>query len=292
VKNVVLLVFLCFEIFCYKKNPINIDNSELKKPYKRILTANLFSSEIVYYLGDNAVGKLIGVSALVDDKTFSNTVNHWPSIIKRFNGKFEELFVLQPDLIIVADFQDIYQKYNLDKYNFNYLLLKPLTGYKNYFENIRLIAAAFQNKPKGEELITGFLKKEKRIKNRVKHIKKHKTIVTYISGYSAGTQTTFNDIAETAGFINMAAENGFIQHKLLPLEKLILWNPDIIVLSADKNNLTEAENQFRKLPGVGKMSAVNNQGVIAIPMNLLSSTDDRMLDVAEILQNRVYLNEK
>jgi len=291
-KKVALLVFLCLEIFCYKKSSIHNDNNELKKTYKRILTANLFSSEIVYYLGDDAVGKLIGVSALVDDKTFSNTVNYWPSTLKRFNGKFEELFVLQPDLIIVADFQDIYQKYNMDKYNFNHLLLKPLTGYENYFENIRLIAAAFQNQVKGEMLISGFIKKEKRIKNRVRHIQKHKTIVTYISGYTAGAQTTFNDIAETAGFINMAAENGFIQHKLLSFEKLILWNPDIVVLSADKNNLTEAENQFRKLPGVNHMSAVKNQGVIAIPMNLLGSTDERMLDVAEILQNRVYLNEK
>ncbi len=250
--------------------------------YQKIVPASIFAAEILWRLGANSRKKVLAVPAMLSDNRYSNFSGTWPKQVARFHHASEELVAFGPDLVITTSFTSPELRGLLTKAKIHTLVLRPSTGFQSYRQNVQLIAQAVGAQKQGEAIIASFEQRLLQIRKNASHIVPAK-VMSYMYGYTAGKSTTFDDAVRAAGLVNLAAKQGIDQFGPVSVEQLLLWQPDIIVISCSTLNCIKAENQLASALGLEKLSAQ----VVALPVNILSNVNESMLAIAEILQKRL-----
>lgn len=132
---------------------------------------------------------------------------------------------------------------------------------------MRIIGAVLGKEQRAEKLINWFNQQHEEVKQKNQHFtEKEKPTVLYISRFQsgivvAGRNNSYQGDIEVAGGINAAAEISGITP--VTVEQLLLWNPQIILLSTFEANLTP-ELLYRDAK-LQSLSAVKNKRVYIYP---------------------------
>lgn len=106
-------------------------------------------------------------------------------------------------------------------------------------------------------------------------------------GVVGGAETTFQDICEHAGAINLAATLGGLRgHQPPPNEQMLTWPIDKVVVAG--NSIEEALAPFRSLPPYQFMPAVRENRVALILPYMLSSVTHHRLTAYERLARELH----
>ena len=214
----------------------------------------------------------------------------WPRDIPRITATAEQILFTKPDLVILSNFNSIALRDAAIKLNMPYVLLEDFTGFAGYKKNIRKIAASVGAAPQGEKIIKRFEARLKKIQLRAYQnpTLRRLNCLSYSHGYFAGARTSLNDMIRAAGLKNTAADKGVQGVQKGSQEKILLWNPDVLVIGCQKGSCKRAEETFKKrLPLLRHTRAFKNGLIIAIDNAYLTSIDENMLRVSEILQERI-----
>ena len=279
-----LLIFTILIIpFSCSPKKISKSTYDKSKTYSKIVADNIFSSEILYHLGKKAHRKVIGIPKIADDARYSVYTNVWPKDVKRISRAGEEVMALKPDLVITATFHSIDYRHLLQRFNIDYLFLRPFEGFNAYRKNVSLIAEATNSQSEGQKLLNRFESRLAKIKKRGEALLRHKkiTAVSYVYGYVKGIRSTFHDAVEAAGLIHLPATKGVVKFRKVSLEQIIAWKPNLFAISCGQIGCEKAKKRFLEKPVVSKLKATT----VAIPSNVLASSNERMLELSERLQN-------
>ncbi|MEZ4454103.1 MAG: ABC transporter substrate-binding protein [Nannocystaceae bacterium] len=234
---------------------------------------------------------MVAVSPLVDDQRYSDLAGAWPPSSPRIAGTSESLLALEPDLVIIASFTAPETRAFLAAHAVRTLELDTFTGWGDLDRHTRAIAAAVDAAAEGEALIDA---RRRRLAALAEEHRRGRPLaaIAWGDGLLAGADTTFDAIADAAGLKNMAQEQGLKGHVSIPVESIVAWDPEVIVIGCDPPVCADAEAELAARPGIAATRAARAGGIFAIPTRFLASTGDGMLTAAEALQaRRIALTE-
>lgn len=249
----------------------------------RIASVTIDSDATLWALGDEVRGRVVAVSALVDDARYSPITHTWPASIPRVKGTSESLLALQPSVAFLAEWSDPAGRALLEQSNIEVVVLSGYGGFADYRARVASIAKAAGAVPAGDALIKAF---DVSLRTARSDAGAGLSIVSYASGNVAAAGTTFADEAEAAGFVNLPSREGLEGHPSVSLEQLVAWQPAAIVIPCEAD-CAQTEAAFAQRPGVDATPAAKQGRIIAIEGPLLFATGPRMLKVTRTLATRI-----
>ena len=284
VRNILSLIFTAFFLLIqlqYCKPSPKKNHYDSKKKYSRIVADNIFTAEVLYKLGPIARQNIIAVPAISDDKRYSRFTNVWPASVHRIFQAGEEVIALKPDLVITATFHSNDLRNMLQRFDIDYVFLEHFTGFSAYRKNVMTIAEITGTQEEGREMVKAFNRRLKAIeKNAVQLKARNLQAISYMHGNVMGSNSTFDDIVRAAGLQNSAAQHGIERYGKVSLEQILTWKPDVMIISCGQAGCENAIRNFKTLPVIRELNPV----VVAIDSNILTSTNERMLDASEKIQ--------
>ena len=244
----------------------------------------------MWEFGERYRSRVAALPNTIENQRYSDMVDQWPEDIPRIAATAEQILFAKPDLVILAGFNNIALRDAVTKLNVPYLLLEDFTGFDGYKKNIRKIAASVKAVFEGEKIIEKFEDRLRKIQLRAYQnpVLRQLNCLSYSYGYFAGARTSLNDMIQAAGLKNIAADKGVEGIQKGSQEKILLWNPDVLVIGCQKGSCKRSEETVKKrLPLLRHTRAFKNGLIIAIDDAYLTSIDENMLRASEILQERI-----
>jgi len=252
-------------------------------PPQRVASRTVFADELLWTLGPEIQARVVGLSPMADDPRYSMVAGRWPQSTPRLGRNPEELLALAPDLVILASFSaPEYRAAIEDK--LTVLVLDDFTGFDGYLENLARVSEALGSPEAGAIVRDRFIARRAALEAKRPPASERPTVIAWDHGYAPGSETSFHDMAASAGFINLPTREGLVGHQRVDAEQVVAWDPAWVVVSCGEGSCAEAVAAFGSLPGFAGLAAVTRGQLIAIEPPYLSTTGEAMLEVAARMQ--------
>jgi iron complex transport system substrate-binding protein len=256
-------------------------SSQIAAP-ARIISQTVLSDEVLSALGPEVRARVVGVSRMADDRRYSQV--RWPMDVPRVGATAERLLALDPDLTIVASFTAEETHRMLERAGVPRLTLTGFSTFDDYRRSVRAIGAAVGAEDKGADLVAAFDARLESIEAR-RPPAPWRTVVSWEDGAVPGSQTTFDDAARSAGLENLAARE-LAGHGRVSMERLVAWDPELIVIACKDEVCDDATARFLERPGAAQTKAGRTGGVLPIAASALYATGSGMLELVQALSER------
>lgn len=265
------------------------DEIHFKKKPQRIMTLSMGTDQIV--LGLVKSDKLVAVSSLMDDPISSNVVPLGKKVSTKIrNPSAEQVFELQPDLVIVPDWGKPEIIHMIRQLGINVLVVDGAENIGEIEHSIRLIADALGEPEKGTELLCMMQRKLDEITAKVAQQpdrdKKKVVLISLMTRYG-GKGCIYDDMCHYAGVDNGIASAGLLNGQELTKEMLVKINPDILIMPVYNDhgnfNTKEFNDSYLKDPSLQSIKAIRNKRIV-YPREgyLYNSSQDAVFGIQEI----------
>ena len=255
--------------------------TKLKQYPKRIVSMAPSNTEILLHLG--VKDRLVGVTSFYG---YPEKVRGIEKIGGYINPNFEKIVSLKPDLVFAARGNPKQLIFKLRKYRINVFTLDT-HNLSDLFYDIKNIGELVGVEEKANRLVQYMKDEIAEVKNRLKNLRvKQKPRVFWLGQeeplLTAGTDNIINELIRLAGGINIA-EDSNEKWPRYSREKLLLKNPDIIIVSDDKykssdRKLKETIQRFKNDPVWQNIAAVNNERIYFVPTDLIGQPSPRNIE--------------
>lgn len=282
-KSLIFILFFLFSIVIFSKN---IEN----KFYKRIVSLTLSGDEML--LGLVTENRIVGLSGKInEDKDFSYVVSQAKKFPK-VESNIEKLIELEPDLVIAADWMKKDFLTQIEEFASELYIYKTPDTFEEQKKLIRDLGLILKTEKKADEIVDNMEKRLKTVQEKIKssnNIKKPKILLYTSYETTAGKGTTFENMIELIGGINLASEVGIEGSQKISKEKLIEMDPDIIVVPIWQKDESEKFTKFFIEDSSFKnLKAIKNKKVIVVPYAVTTPTSQYIIDGIEILAQKIY----
>ncbi len=224
---------------------------DFRHPPRRIVSQSLGSDEILLaLLPEVRRGDLIAVSALSRSPRYSNVVDQASTVAHTVTDKTEEILALGPDLVLAASYTTPETLRQLENADTPVLVLHQFASVHEIEANIRTLGFALWLDSEGEDLI-------QRLETQVAQAR---DIVSELTGplggplrvlaYGAGSVnaegSTFDDLADRLGLINLPSLDGLRGWPTVGEEQLGVWQPEVVFLSGPRGSEERVADFFRR----------------------------------------------
>ncbi|MBT0782022.1 ABC transporter substrate-binding protein [Paracoccus sp. pheM1] len=194
------------------------------EPPRRVLSMNLCTDQLAMMLA--APGQLVSVSYLAQDPSASAMaaeagrlpVNH---------GLAEEIFLMRPDLVLAGAWSTPETIRLLDRLNIPVEVFPIESDIAGIRANIRRMGAVLGREAQARAMLARFDADLARLSDA--QGPRPRAALYVANGYSSGSDSLAGEIVALAGFDNVADELGLPSGGVLPLETLLLSDPDLLV---------------------------------------------------------------
>lgn len=218
---------------------------------QRIVSLNLCTDQLLLQLVD--LQRIAALSHLSKDPR-SSALYAQAEGLPTVRGNTEEVLALKPDLVLVGTYTTRHTNAMLRKFGIPVVAIPGANSFDDVRKEIREVAKAVAEAPRGEQLIAQFDQRLARL--RASAPKHRKTAMRYSAGgYTAGSNTLYDSIFEAAGFINGAKNANVKGYGRLPMERLIEQKPDVILGSDYKPETPTQGNRMLSHPAIQGLHA-------------------------------------
>lgn len=220
---------------------------------RRVVSLNLCTDQLAMMLA--APGQLIAVSRLARDPVSSAMATEaagYPIT----HGQAEEVFLMHPDLVLAGTYTTRATVDMLRHLGVRVELFAPARSLDDVASTMRAVAAVLGRAEDGERRAAAFEAHLAALRREPGP----RAALYGANGYSGGTRTLAGEVLAAAGFRNVAAELGLDAGGVLPLELLILAEPDTVITGQAYPGVSRAEEILRHpaLAGLTRAGAVSD----------------------------------
>lgn len=220
------------------------------EPPKRVVSMNLCTDELAMLIA--APGQLYSISYLAADPGSSvlasqaggYAVNH---------GLAEEIFLMQPDLVIAGTYTTRSTVTLLRRLGFRVEEFAPENSFDDIRANLKRMGEILGRQQRAAELIAEFNVGLDELAARKAPART--VAFYYANSYTSGSGTLADAIVKASGLVNIGDTLGLAGTTKLPLEMLLIANPDIIADGIDRYDTPALAQEnfvhpaYRALPG-------------------------------------------
>lgn len=206
-----------------------------QEPPKRVVSINLCTDQLAMLLA--AEGQLISVSWLARDPVSSSmsqeAMKYEPNL-----GQAEQIYLMQPDLVLAGGYSNPLTLDLLRRLGIPLAILPNGSGLADVPSQMAFVAKALGREAQGAAMIAAFEAEMAKLSGDEITAS---AVIYGPNGYSVGADTLSDDLLSWIGFSNISSEQGLTGGEKLPLEKLVLANPDLLVTSKPYPGTSRAE---------------------------------------------------
>lgn len=206
----------------------------------RVVSMNLCTDQLAMLLADP--GQLVSVSRIAADP-YSSPLAKEARAHRLNGGGAEEIFLMQPDLVLAADWSDPVSVAMLRRLGLAVIEVPIANSLDDIPGLVREVGAAI-----GQDARAGAMAAEAEARLAAlpePHEDGPVAAFYYAGGYSLGAGTLGDDIIGRAGFANLAVRLGQSGGGTIALETIVLEDPDILIDSTPYSGASRAESIAR-----------------------------------------------
>ncbi|HVG04616.1 MAG TPA: ABC transporter substrate-binding protein [Burkholderiaceae bacterium] len=246
---------------------------------QRIVSLNLCADELVLRLG--APGTVKSVTWLARDATLSNVAALARSVpVNR--GLAEDVVPLAPDLVIAGAYTTRTAVALLRRLNIEVLELGVPTSVDEALEQIRAVAAALGTPENGVQLTTEIRDGLAGLPVSREQLAQPIAALYQPNGFTIGKGSLVNDLLIRAGLRNLAVERRIDNYGALPLEWLLLAQPDLLVVNAAEDRGPALAYEVLRHPAL--VQRYRGDRVVGVPSAWWSCPGPRLVDAVQRLR--------
>jgi len=160
----------------------------------RVVSMNLCTDQLAMMLA--APGQLVSVSHLASEVQSSSMVEEARAYPMN-RGQVEQVFLMRPDLVLAGTYTQVSTVDLLHRLGVEVVQVPPASSFVDAVEQVRIVGRALGQEAEAD----------------------------------AGSGTLANEVLELTGFTNIGATSGVTGGGILPLERLVMAGPELIVTS-------------------------------------------------------------
>lgn len=229
---------------------------------QRIVSQTLATDEIL--LAICPLERIAAVSPLAWNPKYSNVAEKARTLVQA-SEQIEHILSLNPDLIFVAHYNRAETVQLLQATGAPVFRFAHFRNVADIKKNIKTVGTAIGEEQRAAALVAQMEQDIKAIRRRIPSNLKPPRVMSYSLGnYTAGRHTTFDEMANLVGAINVAAEQGIEQHALISDEQILAWQPDFIVTHAAQREFEQVRRQLLNNTAIAASSAGKAGQIIII----------------------------
>jgi len=251
---------------------------------ERVVSQTVGTDDLLMALAEPT--QIAALSHLARDARYSPSAQQ----AKRFpcltNGETEDILRFHPDLVLVASYTQAETVKLLQRAKVQVLLVDHFDSLEDLYANARRLGKTLGREARAEELIHQWQGRVDALTLRLKGVKPVRVLAVGFYPFTAGSGTTFQDICEHAGALNVAAEAGLKGHAPTPTERVLTWNTDMLVAPAEPG--LDLKARLSELAPYRFMPALKQGHLVEMPGALMAATSQARIDAYEWLARALH----
>jgi len=191
---------------------------------QKIVSLNLCTDQLLMLLADP--NQIASLSKIVDDPNVSFLAKKAAEFRKN-RGDAEEIFMNSPDLVVAGVYTEKATVQILQSLGVRVEIFPIEQNFEDIFENIRKMGLLVGHSDRAKRMINDFNIRLEELRSGI--TERPRAAIYSANGYTTGTDTMPGQILKTAGFQNITEEVGMSFGGTLPLETLVMLQPDFVI---------------------------------------------------------------
>jgi len=206
---------------------------------ERIVSLNICTDQLLLLLVEPA--RIASLSFFARDPAYSALAARAEGL-RTNQGSIEEILPLAPDLVLAGTFTTRATVFLLRRLGYPVVEVPPETSFTEARANIGQVAGAVGEAARGVALIAEL---DQGLAEVPAAARRPLAAFYWANGFTSGRGTLANAVAEHAGLANLAAARGVRGIAQFPLEKLLVAEPDLVILGRRHDGAALANETFR-----------------------------------------------
>jgi len=246
---------------------------------QRIVSLNLCADELVLRLA--APGTVKSVTWLARDHVLSN-VPVLAQAVPVNRGLAEDIVPLAPDLVIAGTYTSRTAVALLQRLRVPVLEIGVPGSIEEALAQITTVAAALGADERGAQLVADIRTRLAALPRAVPLAAQAIAAVYQPNGFTIGQGSMINDLLNRAGLRNLAVERRIDNYGALPLEVLLVAQPDLLVMNAAGDRGPALAYEVLSHPALARR--YNGARVVSVPSAWWSCPGPHLVDAVNRLQ--------
>ena len=250
----------------------------------RVVSQSVGTDDLLLALADP--GQIAALSHLSRDPAFSLGSGPTPAHAALKTSDAESVLVFRPDLVLAASFTQPATLALLRRSGLQLVVIERFDTLDDVYQNLRTVGAALGHPERAEAVIADSKQRVQALAAKLAGVKLVRALAVSTYPFTAGAQTTFQDLCEHAGALNVAAQAGLVGHAPTPEEKLLTWGPEVLIASGEEGDGLAA--RLQQLPAYQALPALKAGRLVVLPGALMSNVSHRRIEAFELLARRLH----
>jgi iron complex transport system substrate-binding protein len=250
----------------------------LQREPQRIVSQTLGTDEIL--LAICPPERVAALSDLAEDENYSNAVEAARRIPNRATEGPEQILQFKPDLIFVASYSRAETVELLKASDAPVFRFANFNSIEDVKSNIRTAGYATGMDDAAEKLVRKMDADLAAVRARIPKSESPVRVMSYDKlGYTAGSNTLFDDVVRAAGAINICAEQGIKGFAKISSEKILEWQPDFLITGANRGKENSVRDRLLEDPAVanskaGRIIVIDNRHFLTVSQHVVGFVED------------------
>ena len=253
-------------------------------PPRRVVSQTVGTDDLLLALA--APGQIAGLSHLARDERYSPSFKEARGVPCLTNGEAEDVLRLRPDLVLAAPYTQPEVLKLLRRAKVEVLVLDHFETLEDLYANARRVGKALGREAKAQELTARWRQRVEALRIRLQGVKPVRVLAVGLYPFTAGSGTTFQDLCDHAGAVNVAAEAGLAGHVPTPEEKVLSWRTEVLVAPGESG--LDMMARLKELPPYKFLPALKQGRVVVLPGSLMAATSQARIDGYEQLAKGLH----
>ena len=191
---------------------------------QKIVSLNLCTDQLLMLLADP--NQIASLSKIVDDPNVSFLAEK-STEFKKNRGDAEEIFIDNPDLVVAGVYTEKATVKILQSLGIRVEIFPIEQNFDDIIQNIIKMGVLVGHSDRAKKMVDDFNNRLGKLKSGI--VQRPRAAIYSANGYTTGTETMAGQILKTAGFQNITEEIGMPFGGTLPLETLVMMQPDLVI---------------------------------------------------------------
>jgi len=249
----------------------------------RVVSQSVGTDELLLALADP--GQIAALSHIARDTHFSPVAAEAKAYPAIKDSDAESVLRFRPDLVLAASFTRPETLTLLRRSGVRLVVLDRFESLEDVYASLRILGRELGQEARAQALIAQCQNRVQALATRLKGVRPARVLSAGSYPFTSGTGTTFQDLCDHAGALNVAAEAGLMGHAPTPSEKLLTWNVEVLVASGEEEGIREHLNA---IPHYRALPALKAGRVVVVPGPMMSSLSHHRIEGYEILAKALH----
>jgi iron complex transport system substrate-binding protein len=249
---------------------------------QRVVSQAVGTDELLLALADP--GQVAALSHIAHDAQFSPVAaeaKRYPTIRE---SDAESVLRFRPDLVLATTFTRPETLSLLRRAGVHLVVLDRFDTLEDVYASIQLLGRELGQEARAQALITQCRGRVEALAARLRGVRPVRVLSASMYPFTSGAGTTFQDLCDHAGALNVAAEAGLRGHAPTPSERLLLWNAEVLVVSDDPG----LRARLGEIPHYRALPAFKAGRLVPVPGPLMSSISHHRIAAYEVLARALH----